>query len=128
MGLFSLGAGIAIGYVIGTKTGREKANDGLNSAIRSAEDTWNRPEVQDFVSKTSETTTQLRHDFAEGAKKAAAAASDAVKKAEGMVEEVAEEFKAPETKTTYRGDSISDPGQSTERKGTDWANEGGFKP
>ena len=124
MGLFSLGAGIAIGYVIGTKTGREKVNDGLNSAIRSAEDTWNRPEVQDFVSKTSETTTQLRHDFAEGAKKAAAAATDAMKK----VEEVAEEFNPPETKTTYNGDSISDPGQTTERRGTDWADEGGSKP
>lgn len=128
MGLLSLGAGIAIGYVIGTKTGRDSFNDGLNNAIRSAEDTWNRPEVQDFVAKTTETTTHLRHDLAEGAKKAAAAASEAVKKAETLVEEVAEEFKPPETKTTYNGDVISDPGQSTERKGTDWANEGGFKP
>lgn len=127
MGLVSLGAGIAIGYMIGTKTGREKLNSGFDHAIRSAEDTWNRSDVQDFVAKTTDSTSQLRHDFAEGAKKAAAAATDAMKKAESRVEEAAEEFKPPQTEATHTGDVVSDPAQSTERKGSDWSNEGGAK-
>lgn len=146
MGLISLGAGIAIGYAIGTTKGREKVESTFESAKKKAEETWNRPDVQDFVSKTSERAEEFAHDVAEQSRKAAAYASEAVKKAseqaddvagraediideaEEAVQEKAEEYKAPQTKTTYNGDVVSDPGQTTERKGTDWANEGGAKP
>ncbi|WP_150460992.1 hypothetical protein [Nesterenkonia ebinurensis] len=146
MGLLSLGAGVAIGYVIGTKTGKEKFDRGIESVKTKAQETWEREDVQDFVAKTSDTATKVSHDMAESTKKAATAASDLLKKAaekadeaeekvsdvvdeaEDIVQEKAEEFKSPQTKTTYNGDVISDPGQSTERKGTDWANEGGAKP
>lgn len=145
MGLLSLGAGVAIGYVIGTKTGRDKLDTGLSTVKKNAEETWNRPDVQDFVHRASDTATKVAHEAAGGAKKAAAAASEAVKKAaekteeaevavseivdeaEEKVEEAAEEFTGPETHSTYRGDFVSDPAQSTERKGSDWANEGGAK-
>ncbi|WP_022873843.1 hypothetical protein [Nesterenkonia alba] len=157
MGLISLGVGIGIGYVIGTKTGREKFDRAIESARTTAEETWNRPDVQDFVHKASDTASQVAHDVAESSRTAAAYASEAVKKAaeqaaeaaakaedaaetaeekvaeateaaEEKVEEAAEEYRPPQTKTTYNGDVVSDPGQSTERKGTDWANEGGAKP
>lgn len=146
MGLISLGAGVAIGYVIGTKNGKEKAEAGFESLKRSAQETWEREDVQDFVSKATDTATKVSHDVAEGAKKAAHVATEAVKKAsekaaeaedavadvideaEDMVSERAEEFKSPETASTGTGDVQSDPAQSTERKGTDWANEGGAKP
>lgn len=128
MGLLSLGAGVAIGYVIGTTTGREKFDAGFDNVRRSAEETWNRPDVQEFVEKTSESTYQLRQDLADGAKKAVAVASDAVKKAEHRVNEGAEEFSSPETRTTYDGDVVSDPAQSTESSGADWSNEGGSEP
>ncbi|GAB3848422.1 hypothetical protein [Nesterenkonia populi] len=146
MGLISLGAGIAIGYAIGTSKGREKVETTFDSAKKKAGETWNRPDVQDFVSKTSERAEELAHEVADQSRRAAAYASDAVKKAaeqadaaadkaediideaEETVQQAAAEYKSPETKTTYNGDVISDPGQTTERKGTDWANEGGSKP
>lgn len=146
MGLVSLGAGVAIGYFLGTKTGKEKLDAGIDRAKQTAQQTWEREDVQDLVAKASDTATKVSHDVAESAKKAASVASDSLKKAaekaddaeekvadvvdeaEETVAEKAEEFRAPQTKTTYNGDVISDPGQSTERKGTDWANEGGAKP
>ncbi|MVT26308.1 hypothetical protein [Nesterenkonia alkaliphila] len=118
MGLLSLGAGVAIGYVIGTKTGREKAEAGLENMKKTAQQTWDREDVQEFVSKASDTATKVSHDVAEGAKRAAAVASDALKKAaekadeaeekvadvvdeaEDIVEEKAEESEGSETKTT----------------------------
>lgn len=143
MGLLSLGAGVAIGYVIGTKTGKDKLDSGIGNVKKTAQETWEREDVQDFVHKATDTATKVTHDVAENAKKTAAAASEALKKAadkadeatgkvddivdeaEEFVEEKAEEFASPKTKTTYNGDVVSDPSQSTERKGTDWANEGG---
>lgn len=128
MGLLSLGAGVAIGYVIGTKSGREKVDAGFDNVKKSAEDTWNRPDVQEFVEKTTESTYQLRQDIAAGARKVVAVASDAVKKAEHKVNEATEEFTAPETETSFDGDVVSDPAQSTESSGADWSNEGGSDP
>lgn len=128
MGLLSLGAGVAIGYVIGTKTGRETFDASFDNVRKSAEDTWNRPDVQEFVEKTSESTYQLRQDLADGAKKAVAVASDAVKRAEQKVNEATDEFASPQTETTYDGDVVSDPAQSTESSGADWSNEGGSEP
>lgn len=146
MGLVSLGAGVAIGYLIGTKTGKEKVDAGFENIKRTAQETWEREDVQDFVSKATDTATKVSHDVAEGFKKGASVASEAVKKAsekaeeaeeavaevideaEDVVAEKAEEFNSPETARTGTGDVQSDPAQSTERKGTDWANEGGAKP
>lgn len=146
MGLLTLGAGVAIGYFIGTKTGKEKLDAGIENVKKTAQDTWEREDVQGFVAKTSDTASRVSHDVTESAKKAAATASDLMKKAaekadeaeekvsevvdeaEDFVQQKAEEFKAPQTETTYNGDVVSDPAQSTERKGTDWANEGGAKP
>lgn len=150
MGLLSLGAGVAIGYVIGTKNGKEKLDSTVESAKKTAEEKWNDPKVQELVTKASDTATKVAHDVAEGTKKAAAYASETVKQgaekaeaaaeaaeetvsdaadaAEETVAEAAEEYTAPQTKTLPNGDVVSDPSQSTERKGTDWANEGGAKP
>lgn len=146
MGLVSLGAGIAIGYLIGTKSGKAKVDASFDNVRRTAQETWEREDVQDFVSKATDTATKVSHDVADGARRAASAASEAVRKAAEMVDEAedavddvvdeaedlvsekAEEFRAPETASAPRGDVQSDPAQSTERKGTDWANEGGAKP
>lgn len=125
MGLLSLGAGVAIGYVIGTNTGRKTFDASFDTMRKSAEETWNRPDVQEFVEKTTESTYQLRQDLADGAKRAVAVASDAVKRAEQKVNEATDEFVSPETETTYDGDVVSDPAQSTESSGADWSNEGG---
>lgn len=125
MGLLSLGAGVAIGYVIGSKTGREKVDAGFDNVRKSAEDTWKRPDVQEFVEKTSESTYQLRQDLADGARKAVAVASDAVRRAEHRVNEATEEYTSSEGRSTYEGDVVSDPAQSTEAEGADWSNEGG---
>ncbi|GAA4827949.1 hypothetical protein [Garicola koreensis] len=128
MGLLSLGTGVAIGYVIGTKTGRKTFDASFDNVRKNAEETWNRPDVQEFVEKTTESTYQLRQDLADGAKRAVAVASDAVKRAEQKVNEATDEFVSPETETTYDGDVVSDPAQSTESSGADWSNEGGSDP
>lgn len=128
MGLLSLGTGVAIGYVIGTKTGRRTFDASFDNVRKNAEETWNRPDVQEFVEKTTESTYQLRQDLADGAKRAVAVASDAVKRAEQKVNEATDEFVSPETETTYDGDVVSDPAQSTESSGADWSNEGGSDP
>lgn len=161
MGLLSLGVGIAIGYGIAVKPGKEKLDAGISKVRGTAQETWEREDVQDFVHKTSDTATKVSQDVSESARKAAAVASDAIKKgtekatdaaaeaaekaesaadaaeekvsetaqaAEEKVKETAEEFKAPTTKTLPNGDVVSDPSQTTEREGHDWANEGGAKP
>lgn len=140
MGLLSLGAGIAIGYVIGTKTGREGFERGVESVKSTASETWHDPKVQDAVRRAEETANTVAHDVADRAKKAAAAASEAIRsgvaEAEETVEDAADAVKetadearekssSPETKATYNGDVLSDPGLTTERKGTDWSDEGG---
>lgn len=90
MGLLSLGAGVAIGYVIGTKTTRADVERGLEKVRRTAEDTWNDPKVQDFVKKTEQTANEVAHEVAERSKAAAAAASEAMKnRAEEAEETVA---------------------------------------
>lgn len=114
MGLVSLGAGIAIGYMIGTRSGRDKFNDGLNAAIRTAEDTWHRDDVQDFVAKATDSTSQLRQDFADGAKRAAAAASGAARQAEQMVDAAAEGFAASQREPAYDGSVVTDPDDSAQ--------------
>lgn len=136
MGLLSLGAGIAIGYVIGTKSGREGFERGVESVKSTASEKWHDPKVQDAVRRAEETANTVAHDVADRAKKAATAASEAIRsgvaEAEETVEDAAETVKEtteqhrpPETKTTYNGDVVSDPGLTTERKGTDWSDEGG---
>lgn len=139
MGLISLGAGVAIGYVLGSKNGKEKLDRRLGSVKKSAEETWQDPKVQDFVHKASETATRVAHDVAESAKKAAALASETVNKgsetvaesaeaAEVKVEEAAEEYATAETKTTGRSDGHSGSTSNSEGRDTDnWTNEGGAK-
>ncbi|NDK31471.1 hypothetical protein [Nesterenkonia haasae] len=90
MGLISLGAGVAIGYLIGTKTGQSRVDAGIESAKKSAQETWEREEVQDFVSMASDTATRVTHEVAEGAKKAAKSASEALRKAADKADEAQE--------------------------------------
>ena len=80
MGLLSLGAGVAIGYVIGTKSGQKS----FDSFKRTAEEKWNDPKVQDAVRKAEETANNVAHDVAGRAKEAVTAASGAIK--EGLSE------------------------------------------
>ncbi|GGE60517.1 hypothetical protein GCM10011401_04250 [Nesterenkonia cremea] len=75
MGLLSLGAGVAIGYVIGTKSGQKS----FDSFKRTAEEKWNDPKVQDAVRKAEETANSVAHDVAGRAKEAVTAASGAIK-------------------------------------------------
>ncbi len=137
MGLISLGAGVAIGYVLGSKNGKEKLDRRLDSVKKSAEETWQDPKVQDFVHKASETATRVAHDVTESAKKAAAFASETVNKgsetvadtaeaAEVKVEEAAEEYTT--AKTTGHSDGHSGSTANSEGRDTDdWTNEGGAK-
>lgn len=98
MGLLSLGAGVAIGYLIGTKTGKDRVDLGIENAKKSAQDTWEREEVQDFVSMASDRATRVTHEVAEGAKRAAKSASEVLRKAadkadeaQGMMSDVVDE-------------------------------------
>ena len=87
MGLLSLGAGVAIGYLIGTQTGRNKVDEGIEQAKKSAQETLGREEVQDFVSMASDTATRVTHEIAENAKRAAKSASEALRKAADKADE-----------------------------------------
>ncbi|WP_120003529.1 YtxH domain-containing protein [Nesterenkonia muleiensis] len=129
MGLVSLGAGVAIGYLIGTKTGRDKVDARIENVKRTAQETWEREDVQDFVSKATDTATKVSHDVAEGAKKAAAAASDAVKKASEKAEEAEEAVADVVDEAEDIVEEKAGEFTSTDHKGTDdWTNEGGAKP
>lgn len=75
MGLLSLGAGVAIGYVIGTKSGQRN----FDNLKRTAGEKWNDPKVQDAVRKAEETANNVAHDVAGRAKEAVTAASGAIK-------------------------------------------------
>ncbi|GAB3194006.1 hypothetical protein [Nesterenkonia suensis] len=126
MGLLSLGVGMAVGYVIGTKTGRE----GFDKARRSASEAWNDPDlqekIQDTVSSATDTAGRVAQEVAESARRAAAAAAEAVRQgATEASDTFDEEFHAPETVPSSHGDVDSDPGLSTEKDGSDWAQEGG---
>lgn len=90
MGLLSLGAGVAIGYLIGTKKGQDRVDVGIENAKKSAQEAWEREEVQDFVSMASDTATRVSHEVAEGAKKAAKSASGALRKAADKADEAQE--------------------------------------
>lgn len=90
MGLLSLGAGVAIGYLIGTKTGKNRVDAGTEHAKKSAQQIWEREEVQDFVSMASDTATRVTHEVAESAKKAAKSASDTLRKAADKADEAQE--------------------------------------
>jgi hypothetical protein len=90
MGLLSLGAGVAIGYLIGTKTGKNRVDEGAHHAKKSAQEIWEREEVQDFVSMASDTATRVTHEVAESAKKAAKSASEALRKAADKADEAQE--------------------------------------
>lgn len=127
MGLLSLGVGMAVGYVIGTKTGQS----GLEKARRSASDLWNTPEVQDkvqgAVSTASDNAARLAQDVAEKTVRTATAAADILKQGAAEVSEIFEdEYHAPETAPASHGDVVTDPGLSTEKEGSDWAQEGGY--
>lgn len=87
MGLLSLGAGVAIGYVIGSKRGRAQLDEQLENVKKTAEETWHRPDVQDFIHKASDAANRVSHDVADTAKRAAEMASDAVKKAAEKAEQ-----------------------------------------
>lgn len=129
MGLVSLGAGVAIGYLIGTKTGRDKVDTSIESVKKTAQETWEREDVQDFVSKATDTATRVSHDVAEGAKKAAAVASDAVKKASEKAEEAEEAVADVVNEAEDIVEEKAGEFTSTDREGTDdWTNEGGAKP
>ncbi len=90
MGLLSLGAGVAIGYVIGTKSGRES----FDSFKKSAGEKWNDPKVQDAVRKAEETANNVAHDVAGRAKEAVTAASGAIKDGLSEATDVAAEAEA----------------------------------
>lgn len=79
MGMISLGAGIAIGYVIGTKTGQNTFERGVQSVRSTASETWHDPKVQDAVRRAEETTNNVAHDVTDRAKKAATAFGEAVR-------------------------------------------------
>lgn len=147
MGLFSLGVGVAVGYVLGSKNGGES----LEKARRTASETWNDPTVQEQVNRASDVAARTAHDVAAGARKAADAAAEAVRTSADRVREAADADLAdaapaadpdsagsggedpgdPDSSpTTVRADDetddvVSDPGLSTEETGTDWADEGG---
>lgn len=136
MGLVSLSVGVAVGYVIGTRTGRS----GLDKARRSASDAWNSPEVQETVqgavSSAGDTASKLAQDVAETARRSATAAVEAVRQGAAEASEFFDQefaaqkssdptYHAPETAPTGTGDVVTDPGLSTEKEGTDWAHEGG---
>ncbi|MGQ7787427.1 hypothetical protein [Nesterenkonia sp. K-15-9-6] len=126
MGLLSLGVGMAVGYVLGTKHGKE----GFEQARRSASEAWNDPDlqekIQDTVSSVGDTAGKVAQDVAEKTRRAATAAAEAVRRGGAEAAETfEEEFHAPETVPSSHGDVDSDPGLSTEKEGSDWAQEGG---
>lgn len=154
MGLFSLGVGVAVGYVLGSKNGGES----LEKARRTASETWNDPTVQEQVNRASDVAARTAQDVAAGARKAADAAAEAVRTSADRVREAADAdladaspaagSGAPATDpdsagsggedpgdpdsspTTVRADDetddvVSDPGLATEETGSDWADEGG---
>lgn len=149
MGLFSLGVGVAVGYVLGSKNGGE----GLEKARRTASGTWNDPKVQEQVNRASDVAARTAQDVAAGARKAADAATEAVRTSAERVREAADEDLAdaspasgsdpdsagsggedpgdPDSSPTTvsadgeTDDVVSDPGLSTEDGGSDWADEGG---
>ncbi|WP_010525122.1 hypothetical protein [Nesterenkonia sp. F] len=143
MGLFSLGVGVAVGYVLGSKNGGES----LDRARRTASETWNDPTVQEQVNRASDVAARTAQDVAAGARKAADAAAEAVRTSAERVREAADADLAdaspsagsggedpgdPDSSPTTTaagaeggGDVVSDPGLSTEETGGDWADEGG---
>lgn len=155
MGLFSLGVGVAVGYVLGSKNGGES----LEKARRTASETWNDPTVQEQVNRASDVAARTAQDVAAGARKAADAAAEAVRTSADRVREAADADLAdaspaagsgapatdpesagsggedpgdPDSSPTTTaagaegsGDVVSDPGLATEETGSDWADEGG---
>lgn len=76
MRLFTLGAGVAIGYIMGSKRGQAQFERTLETVKQNAAEAWKDPKVQDTVSKAGET-----------AKKYASTAADSVKKQANEVTE-----------------------------------------
>lgn len=109
MGLISLGAGVAIGYMLGTDKGREN----LGKLRQSAEEKWNDPKVQDTVRKAEETANNVAHDVASRTKEAAAAASDIFK--QGMSEPThTAEQDAPAASSDARESDSAESGSGAE--------------
>lgn len=128
MGLLSLGAGVAIGYLIGTNTGKDRVDVSIENAKKSAQDTWEREEVQDFVSMASDTATKVTHEVAESAKKAAKSASEVLRKAADKADEAQEMMSdvvdEAEDIVEAKAQEFTDK-QSGERASSRWMNEGG---
>lgn len=75
MRLFTLGAGVAIGYIIGSKRGKAELERSLNTVKKNAAETWKDPKVQETVSKAGDTAKQYVSTVADSVKKRADEAS-----------------------------------------------------
>lgn len=123
MGLISLGAGVALGYFLGTQTGREKIDAGYDAVKKKTEEFWEREDVQDFATKAGDTATRVTNDVAEGAKAAATAASDALKNTSETTSSTATSADEP----AAAEDIIDEPeeAEATAQATANWKNEGG---
>lgn len=111
MKLFTLGTGIAIGYLIGSKRGRAEFERTLSTVRKNAAEKWKDPKVQEQVSKAEDTAKKYASEAAGSVKKRAEDAkgpvADATVGAASRVEEAAKTSGSSSTGSSSRSSTGS---------------------
>jgi hypothetical protein len=121
-GKLVFGAGVALGFVLGSKSGRS-AYDSLKA---KSQELWHNPTVQDKVHEATGAVKgkapEVAGQLSEAAKKAGSAAASKMPGRHGK-----DDGGASTGTTTTVGDTTSDPAMN-EQAGQDWTDEGGAMP
>ena len=121
-GKIMFGAGLALGFVLGSKSGRS-AYDSLKT---KSQEHWHNPTVQDKVHEATDTVKDkapgVAEQLTEAAKKAGSAAASKLPGKHGKDSGGT----STGTTTTVR-DTVSDPAHN-DQTGQNWTDEGGAMP
>jgi len=121
-GKIMFGAGLALGFVLGSKSGRS-AYESLKS---KSQELWHNPTVQDKVHQATDAVKdkapEVADQLTEAAKKAGSVAADKLPGRHGKDDGGA----STGTTTTVR-DTVSDPAHN-DQTGQNWTDEGGAMP
>jgi hypothetical protein len=121
-GKLMFGAGLALGFVLGSKSGRS-AYDSLKT---KSQELWHNPTVQDKVHEATDAVKDkapgVAEQLTEAAKKAGSVAASKLPGKHGK-----DDVGASTRTTSTVNDTVSDPALN-DQTGQDWTDEGGAMP
>lgn len=132
--MLTFGAGIAVGYYLGNREGREQARDAAQQAKESVQQFWTDPKTQEQVHDAASTVTEAVKEKSPKLGDVTEKAADLIDKSTGYEAEAENPSNSPNAdpandKTGHvtvetNGDVISDPSETLEEEGGTTATRG----